>query len=543
MCAEDWPPDGASLSPLLPLLQRVHALVHASRHGNLDAWMLRFNTVRGGRHDASSLVRLSLLWVPNSLASFVPFSVLEHCRTVVAAQALATVGGVTLCTPQADKARRAAIDLLLSGAMLVDDLAPLRGGPSFVGAWMRCSYASHPDRHLIKPLLNASLRDWIQESSETTSSSRCQFASAHTVDGKRVMVVPLEAAWGPIGAMRRCYGEVVRSLRDGFHTVAIGGPPGLVDDGLFDEQVLMPDDNMKLAQVRELLDRVRGMQPSVVFYPSIGMNIVTILLANSRLAPLQVMALGHPATSHSPDIDAVVHESGFIGERACYSEKVVEVPAGTIRFARPEFVVNGPLPAKEPGACLRIAVPAVAQKISWPLLDTLRRLGKRVQRPLEVRFFTGLAGISFLEAQRQITAALDVAACYPLLDYPSYMGKLAECDIHLASFPFGGTNSVIDAFHLGVPVLSLRGPEPHESVDAELVTRAGLADALVARDVDDLLDKLTRFATDVDWRVEVSARMRAAIASGDFLGRGDPGVYCERFAALLAQTPGATTGS
>jgi hypothetical protein len=539
---EGWQLDGRHLVKVLPRLHRVHAIVHGSALGSLDKWLLRLHQARAGKYDAQAIARLALLWVPNSTSSFAPFAYLAHSRHVVAAQLLATIGGITLCTPQADRARRVAIDLFLSGQVTVEDLRPFAGTDIFLGAWMRCSYATHPGRHKVKALLNQSMRDMVGSRIPDATAAVLGEALSHRVDGKPVMAVPLEMAWERNGAMRRCYGEVMKALRHSFHTVAFGGPAGLDADGIFDRQILRANKHPGVEDIIAMAGVVRDLKPSVLFYPSIGMDIGAIILSNFRLAPLQVMALGHPATSCSSAIDCVIHEVGYVGNKACYTERVIEVPAGSIRFSRPIADGLGALRDHDSGV-FRIAVPAVAQKISWPLLDVLRRLQQRVPVKCEFRFFSGLSGISLLEASTQISAALPQATVFPMLGYGVYMDRLAECDIHLASFPFGGTNSVIDAFHLGVPVLSLRGPEPHESVDAELVTRAGLADALVARDVDDLLDKLTRFATDVDWRVEVSARMRAAIASGDFLGGGDPGVYCERFAALLAQTPGATTGS
>lgn len=539
--SEAWTLEGAHLRRVLPVLHRVHAMVHAGSPGSLDNWLMQYNAARGGRHDGASYTRMALLWVPNSVTSFQPFANLAASRHVVAAQAVATVGDLTLCTPQADRARHTAIELLLSGSVTVDDLAPVTGGYSFLGAWMRCSYATHPRRHAVKTLLNAALHALLADRIRESSAQELRAAAMHCVDGKPVMVIPLELAWGTNGAMRRCYGEVVRALRGSFHTIAVGGPAGVVEDGLFDGQIAGNAQVPAIADVCAMADAIRARQPAIVFFPSVGMDITSIVLANFRLAPLQVMALGHPATSHSPVMDVVLHEAGYLGDHACYGERVVEVPPGTIHFSRP--LAGAPRHAVDPDAPLRIAVPAVAQKISWPLLDVLRRLETRIGRALEVRFFTGLNGISWLEAHVQIAASLKSARVFPSLGYGIYMEKLAECDLHLASFPFGGTNSVIDAFHLGVPVLSLRGPEPHESVDAELVTRAGLADALVARDVDDLLEKLVRFANDADWRAEVSARMRAAIASGDFLGRGDPGVYCERFEELLAETRAKTAAS
>lgn len=530
--AGGWTLQDRHVAKLLPRLHNVHAIVHGGVPGNLDPWLLRFHEARAGRYDREAVARLVLLWVPNSASNLSPFSHLPHARAAVVAQALATIGGVTLCTPQADRARHAAIELLLSGNVTLDDLRFLSCKDVFFGAWMRCSYATHPRRHRVKTLLNASIRDLVGNAMPGLSATARREAGATRVDGKPVMLIPLEAAWGRNGAMRRCYAAALVALREGFHTVALGGTAELVEDGIVDRQVSWPNRHTTVHDVVAMARTVAAWHPSIVFYPSIGMDIGAVMLSNFRLAPLQVMALGHPATSCSPEIDYVLHEAGYVGDKSCYTEHIVEIPEGSIHFNRP--LVEAPVRRVQPDRqAIRIAIPAVAQKISWPLIDTLRRLQRQVPQGCEFHFFTGLHGIPLLEANAQILAALPGAQVYPMLRYDAYMARLADCDLHLASFPFGGTNSVIDAFHLGVPVLALRGPEPHERVDAELVTRAGLADALVADDVEDLLARLVRFANDADWRERVSVRMRAAIASGDFLGRGDPAVYCERLQAML----------
>jgi hypothetical protein len=38
-----------------------------------------------------------------------------------------------------------------------------------------------------------------------------------------------------------------------------------------------------------------------------------MFLSNLRFAPLQAIALGHPATTHSPKIDFVIVEEDYVG--------------------------------------------------------------------------------------------------------------------------------------------------------------------------------------------------------------------------------------
>ena len=47
--------------------------------------------------------------------------------------------------------------------------------------------------------------------------------------------------------------------------------------------------------------------------PSIGMDLTAIFASNTRLAPVQVIALGHPATTHSDFIEYVIVEDDYVG--------------------------------------------------------------------------------------------------------------------------------------------------------------------------------------------------------------------------------------
>jgi predicted O-linked N-acetylglucosamine transferase (SPINDLY family) len=57
---------------------------------------------------------------------------------------------------------------------------------------------------------------------------------------------------------------------------------------------------------------------------------------------------------------------------------------------------------------------------------------------------------------------------------------MGMCDLHISTFPFGGTNGTIDSLMIGIPVVALRGTEPHSRFDAMILEYAGLEDLAVA---------------------------------------------------------------
>lgn len=66
--------------------------------------------------------------------------------------------------------------------------------------------------------------------------------------------------------------------------------------------------------------------------PSIGMDITTIFVSNTRLAPIQAVALGHPATTHSEFIDYVIVEDDYVGSEDCFSETLLRLPKDALPY-------------------------------------------------------------------------------------------------------------------------------------------------------------------------------------------------------------------
>src|SRR2546429_306824 len=79
---------------------------------------------------------------------------------------------------------------------------------------------------------------------------------------------------------------------------------------------------------------------TVVYYPDIGMTPQSILLANLRLAPIQIMSLGHPVSTWGSEIDYFISgadvEPPNYPERN-YSERLVLLPGCGGVYNRPLY--------------------------------------------------------------------------------------------------------------------------------------------------------------------------------------------------------------
>lgn len=365
-------------------------------------------------------------------------------------------------------------------------------------AYMYCSYATRPDKHEAKGTFARLLRGMaLQHASEPSARElrerRASLARRFEEGRKPVMLVPIE--WfNSYHAMYRCYAPSVLQLREHFRLVASCKESMLDDEAkkLFDDFLWLPEDQIVLS---DLVRRINALEPDVIYYPSIGMALWWVALAQLRLAPVQVMTLGHPATSASEAIDYVIAEVGQIPRAdRLFVERVAYLPKNAIRFVeRPdqrearEAALALPVAS---GSTLHVAVPSYVVKLTVPFMELLRRIRERVEQQLgagsiRFHFFTNTIGVVRHAAKRQIDRWLPGAATVHGRDtYKGYMCKLRGCHLHLSTFPFGGTNSLVDSFALGIPVVALWGNEPHERFDGLMLERVGL-EPLLAHSVEE----------------------------------------------------------
>ena len=419
-----------------------------------------------------------------------------------------------VATPQAHRRRE---DLLEEHARLGLGGLPRGDLEALVGvanACMLCSYAEGPRKHEVKRHLNAALRDWL-----LAAGFRDAAQPRHRARQLRPTLVVASEAMRSRHVQYRYFGQWLRQLRREFRLVLVTEARE-VDDAnraLFDA-VAAFERRADGGHLREAARLVSDARPDMLFYPSIGMRHWGVALSNLRLAPIQLTALGHSASSYCPQVDYYVAEQGHAGDGSAFTETVALLPDRALRFER-QPGLQPPAPRIRDSAPVpRIAVPSNALKLNATFLAALSRIERESPRRLEFHFFPNVAGFEGDAVRAAVQAVLPRATVWPVLAHDAYLERLNACDVTLSPFPFGGLHSTIDSLSQGLPVVAMSGDQPHARTDATMLRIAGMPGWLCTTDADAYAGAALRILGDDALRVELSRQAVACDVPGRLFG-------------------------
>ncbi|EFR3446124.1 cobalt ABC transporter permease [Salmonella enterica] len=493
------------------------ALIFAvSSYGHGDHIIRNINAAGGGVIDpltlnGSNLKLFCLCYYPDSRIALQPDALWQYDRRTVARLFFALISARALPTPAAHGKREQLLAWLPSHLSGLDSLDFL---PTAVlhDVVMHCSYADLPGKHAIKQHINRLIT---QHPGHRALASRLPF-SAPPARSRPVVAVVLE--WFTCQhSIYRTHSTTMRALREHFHVIGLAqeGATDAITQSVFDEFIAV----QAATAVADIVDRLAGIVPDVVYYPSVGMFPLTLYLVNLRLAPVQLMALGHPATTWSGCIDGVLVEEDYLGDPACFSEQVYPLPVDALPYLPPAHTQRV-VPERKPfterqwvswpfAQPVRIAVCASIMKVNPVFLNTLAEISRRSRVPLQFCFWMGFAqGLTVDYLREAIHAVLPTAEVNAHMPVQLYQQALNSCDLFVSPFPFGNTNGLVDTVRQGLPGVCLSGPEVHTHIDEGLFRRLGLPEALIASDTESYIRAVLKLAEDTEWREELQRHLR-----------------------------------
>ncbi|MEM5436657.1 filamentous hemagglutinin N-terminal domain-containing protein [Paraburkholderia diazotrophica] len=366
-----------------------------------------------------------------------------------------------------------------------------------------------------------------------------QRKAAPVVDGKPVVLVVLVVLewFSKNHSIYRTHSQTMVAMRDKFHLVGMGFE-GRVDDAgqaVFHEFIPVKGANL-WENVRHVREVSEARQAQMMYMPSVGMFPITMALACLRVAPLQLMALGHPATTHGHAMDYVVVEEDYVGDEACFSEKLLKLPSDGMPYRPPAAMLELDLPRKRAtkSGPVKIAVAGTTIKMNPGFLQTCAAIANEASVPVEFHFLVGQAtGLTFPQVRNLVRRLMgDKAVVHKHQNYANYMKVIAECDLFLNPFPFGNTNGIVDTVWAGLVGVCKTGREVHEHIDEGMFRRLGFPECLIAKTNDEYKTAALRLIDNAAERRELARSLAGPKAVEKLIFKGRPEILGERMQAL-----------
>ncbi|MFQ5787210.1 MAG: tetratricopeptide repeat protein [Thermodesulfobacteriota bacterium] len=275
-----------------------------------------------------------------------------------------------------------------------------------------------------------------------------------------------------------------------------------------DEVIMLPK-KLKPAR-REIADH----SLDILFYLDIGMDPLTYFLAFSRLAPVQCVTWGHPATTGIPNMDYFISsdKSEPTGAEEHYSERLVLPDRLTTYYYRPELPeVLTPRKDFDLREDYNLYVcPQTLFKFHPDFDDVLGKLLRQDARGLLVliegkhKYWTKLLQDRFLSAFPDV---FDRVRFLPMMPTKDFLSLLKTADVILDTPYFGGGSTSLESFACGAPIVTWPGGFVRDRLTLALYKQMEIMDC-VADNAQSYLDIAFRLANNKTWRDEIKDKIR-----------------------------------
>jgi predicted O-linked N-acetylglucosamine transferase (SPINDLY family) len=245
----------------------------------------------------------------------------------------------------------------------------------------------------------------------------------------------------------------------------------------------------------------------ILFYADIGMSASTYLLAFARLAPVQCVTWGHPDTTGIPNLDYFLSSDCAEpqGAQVHYSEELVRLGGATVCYRRPAVprMLRDRAYFGLPAEGALYACPHTIFRLH-PDFDAV--LGEVLRRDPRGRLVFVNSGEKHFDTlllrrfARTMPDILDRVVMLKGMPYEDFLGLLSLADCVLDAPNFSGHNASLDAFAMGVPVVTWADAQFLRGRFTLGMYKTMSMDECIARSKDNYVSIALRLAHDADFR-------------------------------------------
>lgn len=270
-----------------------------------------------------------------------------------------------------------------------------------------------------------------------------------------------------------------------------------------------------LVQMRE---QAASQQLDILFYTDIGMEPWSYFLAFSRLAPVQCVTWGHPATSGIDTIDYFISHQDCETEESltAYTEKLfcLSDAAACTCYARPVLESSGrTLESFGIDSNRNIYYcPQTSFKLHPDFDSILGQILERDPNGLIVLLRGGMPQTEWLlrERFRKVIPSADQRIQFiDSLPFPDYVAMMEQADVVLDTPHFSGGNSSVEGFAVGAPIVTLPSQFLKGRLTYAWYRTLGIEEC-IAWDADQYVDIAVGLGTDRERRDKLRRRIREA---------------------------------
>jgi predicted O-linked N-acetylglucosamine transferase (SPINDLY family) len=257
----------------------------------------------------------------------------------------------------------------------------------------------------------------------------------------------------------------------------------------------------------------------IIVYCEIGMSMIPLFLAYSRLAPIQLTTWGHSETSGIDTIDYYVSSKLFEIEetkaQTHYSEKLYLMDSLSTYYYPPTKILLPPnfkfKSRSDFGLSDKNNVYSCIQS-SFKISEEFEKILNGILKgdPNGVILMSTNKPFCKSQASRIYNLLGDKdykrLLFYPALNNESYMNLIKMVDVALDPYPFGGCNTSFEAFDYNIPVVTMPTKYLNGRFTFGMYKRMGFID-MVADSPPNYIKIALRTGTDRRWRESIKEKI------------------------------------